>query len=330
MRSVASGSFERLSSVEALWESWLKCRRGKQRRPAIAAFDLNADKAVFALHRALRSGAYRPSPSHIRLVRDPKLRLVAAPAIRDRIVHTALLNEIAPAYEQGFIDQSYACGTGRGPHRAVLAYLQATRTFRYSLSLDIRRYFASIDHAILMALFAHRLKDEKTLSLLGQTIQTGGQVYQTSFATLVLGGKPVPLNVGLPLGAHLSHWSGGLYLDGLDHFVKRILKCRCYQRYMDDFTLFHDDPEWLEKARDNIADWLLNERRLTLKDPNSPVLSTRQPKSYLGFRVSPAGLAPGPKAKRRLKQRLKQGIDSTPGQLMRSVKSYRGLMLSIG
>ena len=67
------------------------------------------------LHRALRSGTYRPRPYSLKVVQDPKTRLIAAPAIVDRIVQNALLTEIGPAYERGFIDQSYACCTGRGP-----------------------------------------------------------------------------------------------------------------------------------------------------------------------------------------------------------------------
>lgn len=331
MRSVPAGSFQRLSDPEALWAVWLQCRRGKRRQPRMAAFDLDADSAILQLHHALRNGSYHPSPYQLKVVRDPKTRLVAAPAITDRIVQIALLNEIGPTYERGFIDQSYACCSGRGPHRAVLAYLQATRRYCYRLLLDIRRYFASINHAILCRLFARRLRDEQTIALLRQLITTGGEVYRTPLAREILGlaHDPLPAGCGLPLGAYLSHWSGGLYLDGLDHFGKRVLKIKAYQRYMDDITLFHNDRIVLAEACSAIRAWLKAERGLELKSSDNVIRPTSEPSTYLGFRVSRAGVAPGPKAKRRLRQRLRRAHAIGSSRLARSLQAYRGMMLSI-
>jgi hypothetical protein len=335
MRSVPSGSFERLSSLESLWYAWLRCRRGKRRRPSMAAFDLDADNHLIRLYRALRGGAYRPSPYHLSLVRDPKLRLIAAPAISDRVLQNALLADIGPTYERGFIDQSYACRTGRGPHRAVLQYLGWTRDYRYRLTLDIHHYFATVRHDILYALFEHRLRDARTLKLITQLLEAGGQVYQSPLAleTFEMTGDRPPPGCGLSLGGYLSHWSGGLYLDGLDHYVKRTLKIAAYQRYMDDFTLFGNDRVLLEEAREAIREWLRQERQLELNPRRQRVQPTAQPSTYLGFRVSQAGLSPGPKAKRRLKRRLREaearGVKGLKG-LVRGLRAYRGVLLTIG
>ncbi len=332
MRSVAAGSFERLSQLEALWYAWRQCRRGKRRQPRMAAFELDADIHIIRLCRALRDDTYQPAPYRLSIVRDPKIRLIAAPNIRDRIVQNALLADIGSTYERGFIDQNYACCTGRGPHRAVLAYLSWNRRYRYRLSLDIRGYFASIHHPTLYTLFAHRLRDRRTLNLIAQLLTAGGQVYQTPLAikALDLAQNPVPLDCGLPLGGYLSHWSGGLYLDGLDHYVKRTLKISAYQRYMDDFTLFSDERTQLEDAREAIREWLSTERRLALKPRHQTVQPTAQASTYLGFRVSRSGLLPGPKAKRRLKQRLRNAEAMGIERLVRSLRAYRGVLLTIG
>lgn len=127
----------------------------------------------------------------------------------------------------------------------------------------------------------------------------------------------------------LSHWSGALYLDGLDHFVKRSLKVPGYLRYMDDFVLFGDDPAALEAAREAIRAWLLHERGLELKRRRDAVQPTTQPATYLGFRVSRAGILPGPKAKRRLKERLALADTLATDRLERCLTSYRGLLLSL-
>jgi len=324
MRSVPAGSFQRLTSFKALWQAWLAYRRDKGRRPVIAAFDLDADRHLLALHRELAAGTYRPRAYRVSLVRDPKTRLVAAPAVRDRVLQRALLAEIGPAYERAFIDHHYACGTGRGPHRAVLHYLRCMRRFRHRLALDIHHYFASVDLDCLLDLFAHRLRDADTLALIRRLLAAGTGVYHTPLARDVLG-QAVP-GRGLPLGGFLSHWCGAFYLDGLDHHIKRELKINGYLRYMDDLVLFSDSPERLEACRSDIADWLGRERGLRLKDPAARVLPNRQPATFLGFRVSRAGVLPGPKMKRRLRARLAAADRVTPEELARGLAAYRSVL----
>ncbi len=324
MRSVRRGSHQRIASFQALWQAWLDCRRGKRRRPRIAAFDLEADRHLLRLRDDLAAGRYHPAPYHLAIERDPKTRLIAAPAVRDRVLQQALLTEIGPAYERGFSDRHFACGHGRGPHRAALRHLGWMRRHRHRLVLDVHHYFASVDLARLGALFAHRLRDADTLALVRTLLAAGGAVYQTPLARRICG--PVPPGRGLPLGGHLSHWSGALYLDALDHLVQRRLKPGAYLRYMDDFVLFDDDPGRLAEAREAIADWLLAERGLALKHPAAPVLCNRQPASFLGFRISRAGLLPGPKMKRRLRQRLRNADSLGAARLARGLTAYRGVL----
>jgi RNA-directed DNA polymerase len=335
MRSVPPGSFERLSSFPVLWEAWADYRRGKRRRPAVATFDLDADLALLALHRDLRSARFSPDPYQVLLVQDPKLRLVAAPSVRDRVLQRALLNAIGPSYERSFIDHSYAVATGRGAHRAVLAFLGWMRRWPWRLHLDIRHYFASIEHVRMLALFQRRLRDERTLSLIGELLAAGGQVYRHPLAAIALGGQAVPAGRGLPLGGYLSHWSGGFYLDGLDHFVKRELKIRAYLRYMDDFVLFGQSTRSLYAARNRIAEWLARERGLLLKDPAARPLDNRLPTVFLGFRISRAGVGPGPKALRRLERKLPKFVDEgadalSPDHLERSLRAFRGMWGALG
>jgi retron-type reverse transcriptase len=330
MRSVPAGSYERLAGFPALWAAWHAYRQGKRRRPAVAAFDLDADLAILALHRDLAAGAFTPSPYRITLIADPKVRIVAAPAVRDRVLQRALLDDIGPTYERGFIDQSFAVCSGRGAHRAALASLGWMRRYPWRLHLDIRHYFASIGHARLLALFAHRLKDRRTLALIADLLAAGGAVYRDPLASLALGDHRVPPDHGLPLGGYLSHWSGGIYLDGLDHHVKRVLKVPGYLRYMDDFVLFAERAEALLQARDLIADWLERERGLTLKHPQAPPLDNRLPAVFLGFRISRAGIGPGPKALRRLRRRLRRADDLDPEQLARRLRAFRGMWGALG
>ncbi len=329
MRSLPSGSYERLSSLPALWHAYLDCRRDKRRQPRMALFDLDADRHLCALQRALAGESYRPDPWRMRVVHDPKTRLIAAPSIRDRVVHRALLNEIGSHYEHSFIEHSYTGGRGRGPHRAVLCFLRWMRRYRYRLCLDIRRYFPSVHHPTLCRLLFRRLHDRRCQALIEQLLVAGGAVYRTPLAVQVLELDRYPLaeDCGLPLGSYLSQWSGTFYLDGLDHFVKRELKALAYLRYMDDFALFGDDPDKLVADRAAIVDWLAAERRLTLNPKRWDVIPTTHPSIFLGYRVSRAGITPSRKLRRSMRRRLRRAAEQGYEPLVRSLRSYKGLLL---
>lgn len=329
MISVPSGSFERISSPLALWRAYTQHTRGKLRRPAVARFSLDADSAVLALARSLDAGAYWPGPFYQLVVREPKTRLISIPALRDRVLHQAIVTELDPHYRRGYIDSTYACLPGRGPQRAVLRYLDLTRRFRFRLSLDIQRYFPSVNHDILLenVIFV-KLRDVRTQALLRAQLAAGGAVYHTPLAIDVLGLRqhPVSAGTGLAIGSCLSQWAANLYLDGLDHYVKRVLKVPAYLRYMDDFTLFADDKGFLAFARATIAGWLMQQRRLSLNPKRQHIRPATEPSTFLGYRVTRAGLKPGEKMERRLVINVRRAASEGPAALARTVRSYRALV----
>jgi hypothetical protein len=294
----------------------------------MAAFDLDADRHVLALHRQLTAGRYQPDPWRLRVIQDAKMRLIAAPSIRDRIVHRALIDEIGPFYERSFIEHSYTGASGRGPQRAVLQHLGWMRRYQYRLSLDIRRYFPSIHHPTLCQLLFKKLKDPQTRALIQQLLAIGGAVYRTPLAIKVLHLDEEPLNpdCGLALGSYLSQWGGTFYLNGLDHFIKRELRIPGYLRYLDDFTLFSDDTIQLQEARIAIAAWLAEHRRLHLHDKRGDVVPNAHPVIFLGYRLSRSGIAPSRKLRRSMPLRLRQAARQGNAPLVRCLQSYRGLL----
>ena len=325
MRWLPAGSWARVTSAEALWAAWCCYRRGKARRLAVAEFDLEADRHIFQLHRDLEAGTFWPGPFHLSVIRDPKARLIAAPAMRDRILHQALVSELAPWFETGFSDQHYACKSGRGPRRAVLRHLREQRRYPFRLGLDIRRYFPSVDLARLCDILFRRLRDERCRDLTRLLLEAGARVWQQPLAIEHFG-LPTP-GRGLAIGGYLSQWCGALYLDGLDHYVQRVLKPGGYLRYMDDFVLFDQDPDRLFKMKAQIVIWLTKERGLSLNPKRGKVLPTTSPVIFLGYRLSRAGISPSRKLRRRMGYRLRLAIARGRWTLMRSLQSYRGLLV---
>lgn len=324
------GLFDRITSASNLWRSWLAFRRGKRRRPSVLDFELAADRHILALRRELVAGSYRPGAYRRLLIREPKRRLIAAAPVRDRVVHHAVHGVLAPLLDPGLVDTTYACLPGRGSHRAVLAFVNGLRRHAYVLLLDIRHYFLSIDTGILLDVMTRRIKDRRALGLLRVIAESGDGLYRHPTVVEVLGLGPgfPPPGCGLPIGNLTSQWWGNHYLSGLDHHIKRSLKIPHYQRYMDDMALFSDSRGQLEQAREEIGDWLWSERRLRLKRPLAAARSTKGCFTYLGYRVSRAGVRPGAEMLERVQTRVADLVLHGDAQkIERSLASYRGILV---
>lgn len=126
-----------------------KAQRGKRKEPAVARFNVELEKELLRLQEALQDKTYQPGPYHTFQISDPKPRMISAAPYRDRVVHHALCNLIAPILEKSMIADSYANRVGKGTHKAILRYQQFCRKNEYVLKCDIRKYFPSIDHEIL-------------------------------------------------------------------------------------------------------------------------------------------------------------------------------------
>ena len=211
----------------------------------------------------------------------------------------------------------------------MLRALSENRKSTYRLHLDIHRYFLSIHRPTLFELFTHRLRDEKTLDLIENQLEQGGQVYDSYLARYALKLKTHPRpnpESGIAIGAYLSQWSGSLYLNGLDHFVTRHLQPHGYLRYMDDLLLFANSVDALLSYQEAIAEWLHVNRNLELNSAPPPE-TTSKPFVYLGYRVHHGGIDVGPKLTRRLSKNLRKAARKNPDTLERCEASYRGLLL---
>lgn len=231
-------------------------------------------------------------------------------------------------FTRSCIASHFTCGPGGGAHAAALPFLAANRHYRWRLHLDIRRYFPSISHPILEHLLAPATEHPDLGQLIRQILDSGDSVYRSNAARQVLPADalPLPPRTGLPLGSYFSQWSGGWYLNGLDHYVKRELKLPGYLRYMDDFVLFDHDRQRLSDAQPAIRDWLARERALSLNPRHRQIEPSHHPAVFVGWRISRAGLAPSRRLRRRLRARLAAAARQGPAALQRTLSAYRGLL----
>ena len=318
--------WDQIVAPAALWAAWRRFERGKRRRLSVAAFSVDADRRIHRIARSLAEGAWRPSPYQPLFITDPKRRLISRAPVGDRVVHQAIHAAISPLLDRRFIEHSYACLPGRGTHRAMMVYQRRLQRFRHVLQLDVRRYFYSIQHETLRGLLHRALPESNTRQLLDRILASGRGLYARPEIAAWLGWEePGPANCGLPIGNLTSQWWGTLYLDGLDHHAQRVLRVPAGQRYMDDLTLFGDDPAALVAWRDQIGCWLAEHRGLALKDPLSEPSSTREATIYLGYRITREDCLPGPKARGRIPAHLRAA--RTPGALQASVTAIAGMWM---
>ena len=181
------------------------------------------------LERELTTGRYRPGRYTTIELFDPKHRIVSAAPFRDRVVHHAFCAVCEPVFERGFIFDSYANRKGKGTHRAVARYETFRDQYRYVLRCDIRRYFPAIDHDLLKRDLRRRLTCHRTLALADRIID--GSNPQEPVNCYYPGDDlftPYGRRRGLPIGNLTSQFFANVYLDGLDHFCKEVLRAKGY------------------------------------------------------------------------------------------------------
>jgi RNA-directed DNA polymerase len=309
----AKGLWPRILAFDNLHLAAQRALRGKRRRPDAAAFHVELEANLLALGRELEADAYQPGDYRRFEICDPKPRVIAAAPFRDRVVHHAIIQVLEPVFERSFIHHSYACRRGRGQHAALRAVVDWARASRTLLHLDIRRYFPSIDHGLLMAELERRIGDARVLRLLGRIVAHGvepeGDGRRPGPPRWHFPGDglltPLERPTGLPIGNLTSQVLANLYLDPIDHRVVDRRRAPRYLRYMDDLVICDPDVGRLRALRAELVE-ALAERRLRLNEGKSRVRRVEEGVTLLGFTIGPERVRLGPVAVRRSRRRFRQ------------------------
>ena len=175
-----------------------------------------------------------------------------------------------------------------------------TRQFSWYLKMDIRSFFDSINHEILLQRLARRFKDRDLLHVFGQIVHSFQN--RAGFA--------------LPIGSLTSQHFANFYLGWLDHFIKHELRQTGYVRYMDDFVVWANDRSHLVETLDKLSDYLAAQLQLEFK-ATPTIQRTRQGMNYLGCQIFPTHVCLNCRNRnrvsaeiRRLQQRLAENRDS--------------------
>jgi RNA-directed DNA polymerase len=256
MKIIYAKKFKKIASAENLLEAWPEFLDGKSKKRDVQEFQLHLMDNILSLRADLINGTYRHGGYEHFKISDPKPRDIHKACVRDRLVHHAIYRQLYPFFDRTFISDSFSCRDDKG----TLAAVNRFRSFAYAasknntrtcwvLKCDIRKFFANIDHATLVAMLESYIPDQAIIAFLKEVIG--------SFSSTALG-------VGLPLGNLTSQLFVNVYMNEFDQFVKHALKAKYYLRYADDFMILASNREWLEIILPEIRNFLANRLKLTL------------------------------------------------------------------
>lgn len=284
--------WEEFISEENFALAYRRAAKGKSRQRQVRKFRANEAENLKKVRTLVTSGKFRTSGYRQMTIYEPKERVIyKLPFCPDRIVHHAVMNILRPILTRKLIHNTYACIEGRGQHRASAKCSEFVRNNRYCLQCDIHKFYPSIDQRTLFRMLRRIVKDRKFLAFVDEII--------FSFP----GGK------NCPIGNYCSQWFGNFYLSALDNFVKHRLKCRCYERFCDDFLLFSNDKRYLAECRDRIRKFLKEE--LSLEFSKAEVFDVRQGVDFCGYRHFGKYVLARKSTAKRMKRRIK-GFRSRP------------------
>ena len=298
-----------------LFKAYYDARRKKRNTGSQLAFEIDLEHNMIELYNQIRDRSYHPSPGVCFVVERPVKREIFASNFRDRVVHHLLYNYLSPLFDPGMIFDSYSCrkgkGTSMGISRLEHHIRSCTQNYRYSayiLKLDLRGYFMSIRKERLYEIVCKRLQKygeaQKTEEWPGMELidfLLRQIIFRDPVQDCRIRGRPedwdglppnksllhAPDGVGLPIGDLTSQLFSNIYLGELDNYVKRVLRCKHFGRYVDDFFIVHPSKCHLKELIPWIRDFLSTELQLELHPDKIELQHYSRGISFLGAYVKP-------------------------------------------
>ncbi len=289
-------TYDSIISLENLLGAWREFIVGKHQRKDVQEFERNLMSNIISLHNDLVARTYRHRGYEAFNISDPKPRNIHKASVRDRLLHRAIYRQLYPFFDRTFIPDSYSCRYDKATHKAI----RKLKRFVWQLSnnrketvwvlkCDIRKFFASIDHGILLSILEKYIEDQNIIHLF----------------RLILQSFSVREGIGLPLGNLTSQLLVNIYLNEFDQFVKHRLKARYYIRYADDFVILEKDKARLGEILSEIKTFLSERLKLELHPDKVSVRTIFSGVDFLGWVHFPNHRVLRTTTKRRMIRNLK-------------------------
>ena len=301
--------FDKIISLENLFDAWTEFKKEKGNKDDVAEFEVNLEDHVFSLHEDLKNGTYKHGGYVSFVVHDPKRRHIHKASVRDRLLHHAVHRVIEPTWNKVFIFDSWSSRKTKGTHAAVRRLqdfgLKLSHNYTralWFLKLDVKKFFDSVNHEILLNILATRTTDERLMKLLREIVESFGP--------------------GLPLGNLTSQLFANVYLNELDQFIKHELRMRGYVRYADDFVILHANKEVLIDCFPKIQTFIQERLCLTIHPKKITLKPYATGIDYLGYVCFPHHRVLRTKTKRRMFRKVNKKNFSSYSGILKHCRSH--------
>lgn len=265
------------------------------------------------LEQCLRNGSYEPQP--VKRVEIPKpggkgKRNLGIPIVLDRMIQQALLQVLNPIFDPGFSNSSYGFREGKCAHQAILQareYVKAGKS--WVVDIDLEKFFDRVNHDMLMARVARKVKDKRVLKLIRGFLNAGVMEH----------GLISPTREGTPQGGPLSPLLSNIMLDDLDKELERRGLSFC--RYADDCNIYVGSQKAGDRVKRSITQFITTRLKLKVNEEKSAV-DRPDNRKFLGYTIAgrkEPRLKPAKQSIERLKAKVKTICKKGRGRNIRRI-----------
>lgn len=288
--------------MENLELAYRNAKKGKGWYKEVKEIEKRPYYYLAALQWMLKNHLYRTSEYTIFMKKERKEReIYKLPFFPDRICQWAVLQVIEPQLLAYFTDDTYSAIPNKGIHAAYKKLRKAADTVPdemiYCLKIDCKKFYPSIDHALLKQAFRRKYKDPDLLELMDEIIDSISTCPATEenidfyrscgneIRIVQYDNKNFIDGVGIPIGNYFSQYDGNFFLTPFDHWIKEVKHIRHYYRYMDDICIFARTKEELHQLLLEIDEYFRVNLKLRIKGNYQIFPSFIRGIDFVGYRI---------------------------------------------